>query len=427
MNENKATSLEDFEKQLKSKINNGASSLQDFESQLKKQIKPGPKALNGISPAVTPTVTNAGVVDPNKQVVKVRKNIVLSFCSDASGCGNLRNVIPMSYLTNLYGKSGQLFCMPVYFYIRQVDILARARTLYFQRQMNEEQYNIVKNYKNLQKDLRYKLIHELDDWVFLSSVPNYNFGHKCIDKNIDKYIIKIMNLMDKCCLSTEFLRKYVKEERQVESECVVLPNTVAKFFWGGVKRPDKKERIKKPKILYTGSPTHYSNELKLKGDFDNAWCDYIINAVKHDKIDFVVLGGLPWFFEEIKDKIKFHNWVSTFDYPNLVKSIRADIQIGCLTPNNFNYSKSDLKYLEASASSTPFIGTYFTNGMPSPYDNCLLKVPDNCTPDDIEEIVEKLKEPEFHNKIKNEQFDMLEREGRWTESEKSIKTWLSII
>ena len=63
MDENKATSLDDFEKQLKQNIKDGSTSLSDFEKQLKQNINPN--------------VQNTK--QPKKQTIKVRKNMVLSF------------------------------------------------------------------------------------------------------------------------------------------------------------------------------------------------------------------------------------------------------------------------------------------------------------------------------------------------------------
>ena len=176
----------------------------------------------------------------------------------------------MNYITNLYGKTGSLICMIAPFYIRQVDILARSRALFFQRQMNEQQFNIVKNYKDLQTDLKYKMIWDMDDLIWgknemqggdkYSGVPAYNFGHKNIDNGIRKFSVKIMELMDTCCLSTQYLRDYCVDKLGIQTNCVVMPNSIPKFFWGGIKRPDKIKRIEKPKVLITSSPTHYHNE-----------------------------------------------------------------------------------------------------------------------------------------------------------------------
>ena len=90
------------------------------------------------------------------------------------------------------------------------------------------------------------------------------------------------------------------------------------------------------------------------------------------------------------------------DDSGTTKNVEADIGIMPLIPNNFNHAKSDIKYIEYCAMSLPAIGSVFTNGLPSPYDDCELTVPDNCTVDDIDEVVEKLREPEFYINVKNE-------------------------
>jgi len=64
MDENKATSLDEFEKQLKQNVDGGASSLADFEQQLKSNV--------GATQTQQPQ-------QGQKQTVKVKKNIVISF------------------------------------------------------------------------------------------------------------------------------------------------------------------------------------------------------------------------------------------------------------------------------------------------------------------------------------------------------------
>ena len=155
MEETKATSFDDFEKQLKQQTNGeDAKTLDDFANELKSQV----------NQATTPIGEQQ--TNPNGKTVKVKKNIVLSFPSDFTGCGHIRNIFPMTYLSNLYGKSGQMICMIAPFYIRQTDVLARARALFFQRQMNEPQYKILQHYKRLQGDLKYKMIWDMDDMIW---------------------------------------------------------------------------------------------------------------------------------------------------------------------------------------------------------------------------------------------------------------------
>jgi len=424
-----ATSLQDFENQLKQQTapapepekKSNASSLADFEAKLKQQV-------GGLASAPSSEKTRE---------IKVAKNIVLCFPSDFTGCGHIRCIYPMMFLNSVYGKQGKMISMLAPFWIKQTDVLQKCRTIFFQRHMNKAQYDMIVQYKHVQRDMKYKMVWDMDDMIWKKNelqggskkhgVPSYNFGYRNIGDEIREYSVKIMELMDTCTFSTQYLVDFVKSELDIQTECKVVPNCVAQFFWGDRVRPDRTERIKKPKILYTGSPTHYNNVTKALGDFDNSWRKWIIKAVNNDEIEFICMGGLPWFFESIKDKITVYSWVDSMRYHNFAKNVKADIGIMPLVPNDFNHAKSDIKYIEYCAMSLPAIGSVFTNGLPSPYDECELTVPDNCTVDDINAVVDKLKEPEYYNDIKNKQYKMLSDKGRWMESNEYVKGWLDIL
>jgi hypothetical protein len=113
-------------------------------------------------------------------------------------------------------------------------------------------------------------------------------------------------------------------------------------------------------------------------------------------------------------------WVNSYKYHLPILEFEPDFSIAPLVPNYFNFSKSDIKYIEACAYQAVFMGSVFTNGMPSPYDNCMVKVPDNFTPEQIEEQMWKHCEPEIFNKIIRDQYEMLEKDGRWLESDAYI-------
>jgi hypothetical protein len=425
MNEEKG--LKSFEEQLKKVTSpQKEDSLKSFEDQLKRNVVPS-SVVNNI---------------PNNQqnenkTLKVVKNLVLSFVSDPSGCGHIRNVFPMMFFNSVFARSGNMIPIVTSNYITQQDMLARAKTLYFQRQMAPEQLSIVRIYKNQQQNLKYKMVWDLDDFIWglneeqggtkYDGVPTYNFGAPGITKEVKQSSVEIMKLMDTCCFSTQYLRDYAKNTFNLQNECVVVPNAIPKFFWGEDKKKDITEKIIKPRVLYNGSPTHYHNVRKLAGDFDNNWRHWVIEAVKENKIDFIVMGGLPWFFEGIKDKIKIVPWVDSFQYHNEVKKQNADIVIMPLVPNNFNHSKSDIKYLECCAIGAPAIGTTFTNGKPSPYDVCQLKLPDTCSIQDIQNLVDEVCEPELYNKVKNNQYDWMDTEGRWLESQKYVNHFVKIL
>ena len=193
------------------------------------------------------------------------------------------------------------------------------------------------------------------------------------------------------------------------------------YLWGKDKRPDITKKIIKPRVLYTGAPLHYNNKNKLKGDFDNAWFDWLIKNIQDDKIDFFVFGAeLPWFVVSFAHKVHLLKFTKYLDYPNVVRSVKANLGIAPLIENDFNKCKSDIKFLEYAASGTPFIGSSFVDGN-SPYEN-YNNVNQNVTPEQIQEKFESMMEVENYNKIKNDQYAYLVNNGKYLESQKYIET-----
>lgn len=370
--------------------------------------------------------------DNSRNIMQIKKNILLSYVSDATGCGHIRNVFPMTYLNSLFGKDGQIMPILTPTFIWQEDILARTKSVLFQRQMSPEHFQLISKYKELQARFGFKMVWDIDDFIWghnerqggdkEDGVPSYNFGYHGISDAVKKYSVEIMKLMDLITVSSPYLKWYIENVLEVKVPVNIVPNSVPMYFWGSKKKAPKKSAIKKPRIVYTGSPTHYSNQEKLLGDFENSWKDFIIKNVLEDKIEFVVMGDLPWFFEGIKQKIGIIPWVGSYQYHLAVKDVNADFAIGPLVRNNFNYSKSYIKYQEMCAESTPFIGTVFTNDKPSPYDVCELKVNDNCSVEDIEKLVFRISNnPNEYNSIVEKQFEWMNKTGGYLESPKYVQ------
>lgn len=366
--------------------------------------------------------------------IKVQKNLVLAYASDASGCGFIRCHLPMSFLHFVFGRGQKLIPQVMQTMIFQEDILVRTRVLFFQRNMDPRHVQVIKSYKDNQPRLGYKMVYEIDDHIWwegetreVHGVPDYNFGSQGITQQVKEASIEIMKMMDLIVVSTDFLGHYINNVLGIQVPTMTIPNYAAKFFWRTmpVKRVVK-NRIEKPKIIYTGSPTHYSNEKRLYGDWIHpAWREFIIKNVKEDKISFTCFGGLPWFFEEIKDKIKVIGWVNSYSYHVAVLGERADIGLMPLTPNNFNRGKSDIKYVEYAAANVVAIGCYFSGEKwAGPYKDLPVTLPYNCKVADIEKVVESLKEPTTFNKVLERQNDFLDKEGRWLESPMYVNRWV---
>lgn len=364
------------------------------------------------------------------------KNLVLNLISDYSGQGTIRNLWPFQVINSIYGPKNQLVNNWLHFFPDNPRVLQSAKTIYLQRQMHPNQLRAIQHYKQDQPQFGYKLVWDMDDMVWgfnelqggskKEGIPSYNRAWKNITAEMKSASVEIMKLMDVCILSTQYLADYVEKEFGI-THTTVIPNTVPKAYWGDHNRTPIKSDIKKPKIVYTGSPTHYSNTGKLLGDWDNEWKDYIINKVKADEIDFTVFGGLPWFLEEIKDKITVNNWVPIFNLHLEIKKGNYDFCINPLVPNEFNYSKSDLKLVECSAAGIACIGTVFTNDKPSPYDHAFITAPDDITEAGIDKLIKKFCKPKAFNSVIEKQTKWIDTENRWTESPNYINNFIRTV
>jgi hypothetical protein len=373
-----------------------------------------------------PNTCVKGELEIQHTIQKIQKNFVLAYPSDSTGCGHIRCIFPFNYMNSHYGNNGDIFPVisPVFLY--QEDVLTRTRSIFFQRTMNVHQLKEVERYKALQKKYKFKMIYDLDDFIWDGKdsgecLPNYNMACTKIGTETKEMSIKIMNLMDLVCVSTEFLKDYLINVKKVTTPIEVVQNTVSKYFWSNQGRRAKiKTMIEKPRVIYTGSPSHYCNVRHMKGDWENAWCEWVVKSVKNNEIEFLCMGGLPFFFESIKNKIHIINWVNSYQYHTPIIRFKPDFGLSPLVPNYFNYAKSNLKLLEYGAVGAVSIGTVFTNGKPSPYDGNPVKVPDNITVEGIDELFNFYREPENFNSVIDAQYQILDKNGHWTESEDYI-------
>ena len=408
-------------------------SLEDFKNQVDNADVPIPEVEiigdKPKQPAAQPQ-------NPQK-LMKITKNVVMNFYSDASGCGHIRSLFPMNYLNALFAKGGQLLTIPSMEFLFQEHLLIKSRTLYFQRHMAPHHRKIISDYKANQDKFKYKMVWDMDDMIWGhnetqggskdTGIPTYNFGSKSIGEDIKQSSVDIMNMMDLISVSTPFLKDYLENTVKIHTPVSVMQNSVPMFLWGNESKPYIKEPIKKPRVIYTGSPTHYSNADKMLGDWDNAWLDWVKKAVRNDEIEFIVMGGLPYFLEDIKDKIEIIEWVNSYNYHLAVKGAKADFGIMPLVMNDFNRAKSNLKFLEYSAVGIIGIGTTFTDGSISPYHDMPLQVTCDASVDEIDSVIKGACQPDVYNKVLAEQYDYLKDNDHWLESPNYINRFLKII
>lgn len=375
------------------------------------------------------------------------KSLVLILFGDSSGCSHYR----LRWNALYYGGHEHLGFTPVLMPFPCFDggWLARTKCILFQRPVAKQHIELVKRYKALQPKFGYKMVFEVDDQVFDidgQCVPEYNTASLHF-KSADTTAVcrEVLPLFDQIVVSTEYLKRKMEEIFDVHN-ITVIRNVVPRYLWSYPRKREITEDLKKPTVVYSGSPCHYRNPVParqpspqepngfagispLKGDMDNAWCDWVLKNVREDKINFVVMGALPYFWEPIKDKIKFIPWVDCNSFPRQVMETNADFSFAPLVNNTFNKCKSSLRFTESCAAGQVFLGTVFDTDKDSPYEEIheLGKVSESATVEQIDEKFWNLCKKENYNKVLNWQYDFVNKGGYWLESDKHANEWLAMV
>lgn len=343
--------------------------------------------------------------------------------------------------------------MPIFTF--DPNLLAHSKSIVFQRPVSKVHVDVVKRYKALQQKYGYKMVFEIDDLIFKTGlgpadkedgIPSYNLSSKHIKLDeLESNLKEVLPLMDLIVVSTDYLKKAFEKVFNANN-VITIKNVVPRYLWNYPRKKHIAEDLKKPRVIYSGSPTHYINPVPprqpspsepngfaglagKKGDWNTALCDWVIKNVKEDKIDFICMGALPFFWECIKDKIKFIPWVNSQTFPRLFQEQMADFSIASIVDNEFNKCKSALRYTEACASGAVFIGTVFHDNDDSPYreihPDC--KYFDSWTVDQIDEMFWKLCKKEKYNEVLDKQYEQCNHADFWLESTKHMNEWMNML
>lgn len=281
--------------------------------------------------------------------------------------------------------------------------------VYIQRCAEQPIFDILRNCKKNGS----KVILDFDDLLFKGygeGLPSYNHARDDLDVNQTTECIKNnLDVIDKVVVSTDYLKNVFNDTFNF-NRVEVIPNYLPRWIYHFDRKADKAEDIAKPTVLYAGSSTHYS--VADTGDFSKSLIDFIKNNI--EKINFVIIGKIPFFFKDIANKIINIQPINILEYPILVNSLNADFIIAPLKENVFNKCKSNLKYLESCAVGSVMIGSSFDN---SPY-NCIderCKIQKTMTAKNIENMFWKLCEKDTYNEILDEQYKYMNENG-WLEN-----------
>lgn len=331
----------------------------------------------------------------------------LNFIADYTGCGHWRMLWP-EYVLNSYRhcvmqSSTVMITDPKHFH--------GVTCIRVQRQANESQRAYL---KFLKEQMGVRLIYEIDDICFGEDIPKWNaFRDAFTDDKIRYNIQSMMEYCDEMTVTCDSMRNYFLHKTN-QKNITVIPNYLPKTWIDRFYDPKKisirfDKNIKKPRIMYAGSSSHFDVRQKnnLQDDMTHV-IDNIINTI--DKYQWVFMGGVPLQLKKYveNNKIEFHPWSHLQDYPYVVNKLNIDIMIAPLQDNIFNNCKSEIKFLEASALGIPMVAQDIIT-----YDRCKNKF-DNGD-EMVDQIQEILSSKKKYMSLCERNYDIVNR--MWLENE----------
>lgn len=310
------------------------------------------------SPFVSPFPASPYAVrTPDKVIVQEepKENRYLNFAAGRDGCFAYRR----GFLSNHINMTGIGDCMDTTKMVLDKNFYYGFKTITLQRQASAHQKEFMSFLKSIQKEMGFKLIYEVDDVVFREEIPDYNASKFGFDsEEIRQNCIDMINMVDEVTVTCKFMRDlYI--EKTGKKEISVVPNFTP-YSWIGHQYDYRKicdnfEKFKKkPRIVYAGSGAHFDmkNVTGQKDDFTHVLKFIIDNRFKYQ---FVFIGAYPPPLQPyvVAREIEFHPWKNLLEYPTFLASLNAQLFIAPLQENNFNKSKSDIKFIEAAQLGIP--------------------------------------------------------------------------
>ena len=266
---------------------------------------------------------------------------------DSSGCGILRTYLPINFLNTLYANDGKFKGFYTHLLLGDLRLLAGMDIIRLQKVISPQQVTYARQLKEFKSKgvIKAGLIYDIDDDYL--SIPDYHYAHTKFNvQECENALKTIMSNMNVVTASTKYLllkMQRLRENNLWGTNFWVIPNLIPKFLYQYENYIQPQNQ--KPRIVWAGSNIHFNP--KHLGDLG-----IIYDLVKNTQNEFewiFVTGNLPEHFNGMN--VKLIPWVKNlYDYPRVLRSLRADIGIAPLIDNEFNRCKSEIKLLEYSAS-----------------------------------------------------------------------------
>lgn len=255
--------------------------------------------------------------------------------ADFSGCGWYRCIMPAEVINN------RKLANAIATNVITDEVMEWGDIFVWQRQHNDKIFDIVSKFRHK------KHIAEFDD--NLLQIPTTNPAYKQVTDEVKKNFIKMVKLCDAVTVSTQPLKEVFSRYHQNIS---VLPNSIPINYLNVPDIQKFNEDKEEVRIGWCGSAFHH-DDLR-----------YILHplyevASKYNQVKLVFMGWLPDYLKDHlpPERLEYHNWVEFKDYYDKLKSLNLDIALAPLDYNEFNRSKSNLKFLDYTTVGVPVIAS----------------------------------------------------------------------
>lgn len=263
-----------------------------------------------------------------------------------TGSGYLRMVFPFLENTNKEVKTLKDYSCELPLVTSNPGV---RKIAYFQRNGYTCNLSKFRDWANLWKFAGNKIVVDIDDDLF-------NVG-ELIDrvKNFDEAVaisLQVKEIVTAADLVTCSTDRLAERTRMFNPNVIIVPNRLSNKCWNLTMSPTVEKKIsgKAFKIGYVGTPTH-DRDLEIVSDPIRK-----ILSEEPGLIEFEVIGAYQNISPPFGNKV----WLpSRTEYPVFVEWLHKvqnwDIGLIPLVDDNFNKSKSNLKFLEYAALSIPII------------------------------------------------------------------------
>ena len=350
----------------------------------------------------------------------IKKNVIILHPADKSACAFYRCDAMAALLRS--SRSGDVEVIVSRAEITDDYILKYTAAIVIFRPTTENQETFIQHYKRKRGRFGFKIFADFDDIVFdldgKQTIPTYNITRIDV-KPVGVIMERCLGDIDGVTVTTEWLKRCM-EYRFGLKHVKLLPNAVPRFFFGYREMNLVGGDLKKPRVLYAGSTTHFKEG--DDGDFAGPWLPWLKDAVAKDRIE-LHLFNVPDCLQEYKERITVHKNVSTIEFPATIANINPNFYLAPLQDNVFNRAKSNLKLLEATAIGAVLLGSSFNFG---PYEEAhsLSKITKNCTAEILKERFDILCQKESWNEVMEYQEKLMEYNGYWLDSHYYVARWL---